>query len=130
MHFDYCTTANIEFVILDESTFRKILQVWTHFVYCFILRAPMVKNFRTGIYCYVGASSIIKLLQNNSRFSGRGIWFLIKICRFGDEWLMGAIRSVEVRQLNSSPSSFRNEIIKSLVKSTSPHLPCFKTRST
>lgn len=26
MHFDYCTTANIEFVMLDESTFRKILQ--------------------------------------------------------------------------------------------------------
>lgn len=27
MHFDYCTTANIDFVMLDESTFRNILQV-------------------------------------------------------------------------------------------------------
>ncbi|KAL8487068.1 hypothetical protein ACS0TY_023666 [Phlomoides rotata] len=26
MHFDYCTTTNIDFVMLDESTFRNILQ--------------------------------------------------------------------------------------------------------
>ena len=37
MHFDYCTTANIEFVILDESTFRKILQVWARLFNCFTL---------------------------------------------------------------------------------------------
>lgn len=27
MHFDYCTTASTEFVVLDEATFRDILQV-------------------------------------------------------------------------------------------------------
>lgn len=27
MHFDYCTTASTEFVLLDEATFREILLV-------------------------------------------------------------------------------------------------------
>lgn len=27
MHFDYCTTASIDFVMLDEATFGNILQV-------------------------------------------------------------------------------------------------------
>lgn len=27
MHFDYCTTVIIDFVMLDESSFRNILQV-------------------------------------------------------------------------------------------------------
>lgn len=27
MHFDYCTTASIDFVMLDESSFSNILQV-------------------------------------------------------------------------------------------------------
>lgn len=26
-HFDYCTTASIDFVMLDEATFGNILQV-------------------------------------------------------------------------------------------------------
>lgn len=26
MHFDYCTTASTEFVLLDEATFKDILQ--------------------------------------------------------------------------------------------------------
>lgn len=26
MHFDYCTTASNEFVLLDEATFKDILQ--------------------------------------------------------------------------------------------------------
>lgn len=27
MHFDYCTTASIDFVMLDEASFSNILQV-------------------------------------------------------------------------------------------------------
>lgn len=27
MHFDYCTSASIDFVMLDEATFGNILQV-------------------------------------------------------------------------------------------------------
>lgn len=27
MHFDYCTTARIDFIVLDEETFGSILQV-------------------------------------------------------------------------------------------------------
>lgn len=51
MHFDYCTTANIEFVILDESTFRKILQVCARFFYCFPVRILMVRNLRMSVNC-------------------------------------------------------------------------------
>lgn len=31
MHFDYCTTANTDFVLLDEATFTNILQVGSYF---------------------------------------------------------------------------------------------------
>lgn len=31
MHFDYCTTATIDFVLLDEQTFTNILQVGAYF---------------------------------------------------------------------------------------------------
>lgn len=31
MHFDYCTTATIDFVLLDEQIFANILQVGIYF---------------------------------------------------------------------------------------------------
>lgn len=31
MHFDYCTTASIDFVMLDEATFSSILKVGSYF---------------------------------------------------------------------------------------------------
>lgn len=31
MHFDYCTTASSDFVLLDESAFSNILQVGSNF---------------------------------------------------------------------------------------------------
>lgn len=34
MNFDYCTTASIDFVMLDEATFGNILQVNLFSCYC------------------------------------------------------------------------------------------------
>lgn len=33
MHFDYCTTASVDFILLDETTFSNIIQVGSQVPY-------------------------------------------------------------------------------------------------
>jgi hypothetical protein len=44
MHFDYCTTASIDFVLLDERTFSNIIQVGSHFSSCLLVFRLTVKS--------------------------------------------------------------------------------------
>lgn len=44
MHFDYCTTASLDFVLLDQTTFSDILEV------CILLHQPSHSCKNLSIY--------------------------------------------------------------------------------
>lgn len=64
MNFDYCTTASIDFVMLDEATFGNILQVNLYSCYC---RA--ISMLITPTLLYLDQKLAITLGLSNIRYA-------------------------------------------------------------
>lgn len=61
MHFDYCTTASIDFIVLDEETFGSILQV--NF-FSYNLNKPLVLDYiysarHTIVYVHILSLTLV-----------------------------------------------------------------------
>lgn len=57
MHFDYCTTASLDFVLLDQATFSDILEV------CFLLHHQPFFSYN-NLSTYLGTKKTAILWEN------------------------------------------------------------------